>query len=108
MKKRSLRVKEWRGRKRAQGLRPLSLWLDTATYGRLQAMAEREQVSPAAIVTQALRAIEPGGAPRQALPLPLNESNFGLVGVSLRARRAGQDRLKIQPIKPPVVRLPQA
>jgi hypothetical protein len=45
MKKRSLRVKEWRGRKRAQGLRPLSLWLDTATYGRLQAMAEREQVS---------------------------------------------------------------
>jgi hypothetical protein len=51
MKKRSLRVKEWRGRKRAQGLRLLSLWLDTATYGRLQAMAQREQVSPAAIVT---------------------------------------------------------
>lgn len=68
MKKRSLRVKEWRGRKRAQGLRPLSLWLDTATYGRLQAMAQREQTSPAAIVTQALRAIEPGGAPVKPFP----------------------------------------
>jgi hypothetical protein len=61
MKKRSLRVKEWRGRKRAQGLRPLSLWLDTATYGRLQAMAQREQVSPAHIVTRALVSLESGG-----------------------------------------------
>jgi hypothetical protein len=64
MKKRSLRVKEWRGRKRAQGLRPLSLWLDTATYGRLQAMAEREQVSPAHIITQALVSLESGGGVR--------------------------------------------
>jgi hypothetical protein len=61
MKKRSLRVKEWRGRKRAQGLRPLSLWLDTATYGRLQAMAQHEQTSPAAIVTRALVSLESGG-----------------------------------------------
>jgi hypothetical protein len=68
MKKRSLRVKEWRGRKRAQGLRPLSLWLDEATYSRLQARAQREQVSPAAIVTQALRAIEPGAVPIKPFP----------------------------------------
>jgi hypothetical protein len=68
MKKRSLRVKEWRGRKRAQGLRPLSLWLDTATYGRLQAMAQREQTSPAAIVTQALRRLEPGGEGVKTFP----------------------------------------
>jgi hypothetical protein len=68
MRKRSLVVKQWRGRKRAAGLRPISLWLDTQTYGRLQAMAEREQVSPAHIVTQALRAIEPGGAPVKPFP----------------------------------------
>jgi hypothetical protein len=68
MKKRSLKVKQWRECKRAQELRPLSLWLDMQTYGRLQAMAEREQVSPAAIVTQALRAIEPGGAPVKPFP----------------------------------------
>jgi hypothetical protein len=61
MKKRSLKVKQWRECKRAQGLRPLSLWLDTQTYGRLQAMAEREQVSPAHIVTRALVSLESGG-----------------------------------------------
>jgi hypothetical protein len=68
MRKRSRQVAQWRSHKRAQGLRPLSLWLDTATYGRLQAMAQREQTSPAAIVTQALRAIEPGGAPVKPFP----------------------------------------
>jgi hypothetical protein len=31
-------------------------------------MAQREQTSPAAIVTQALRAIEPGGAPVKPFP----------------------------------------
>jgi hypothetical protein len=64
MRKRSLVVKQWRGRKRAAGLRPISLWLDTQTYGRLQAMAEREQVSPAHIVTRALVSLESGGGVR--------------------------------------------
>jgi hypothetical protein len=68
MKKRSLQVKQWRGRRREAGLRPLSVWIDAQTYNRLQAMAQREQVSPAAIVTQALRAIEPGGAPVKPFP----------------------------------------
>ena len=64
MRKRSLVVKQWRGRKRAAGLRSISLWLDTQTYGRLQAMAQREQVSPAHIVTQALVSLESGGGVR--------------------------------------------
>jgi hypothetical protein len=68
MKKRSLQVKQWRGRRREAGLRPLSVWLDTQTYNRLQAMAQREQVSPAHIVTQALRRLEPGGAPVKPFP----------------------------------------
>jgi hypothetical protein len=61
MKRRSLKVKQWRSRKREQGLRPLSLWLDVQTYGRLQAMAQREQTSPAHIVTLALVSLESGG-----------------------------------------------
>jgi hypothetical protein len=64
MKRRSLSVRAWR----AAGLRSISLWLDEATYSRLQAMAQREQVSPAVIVTQALRAIEPGAAPVKPFP----------------------------------------
>jgi hypothetical protein len=68
MKKRSLRVKQWRGRRRAEGLRPLSLWLDTATYDRLQAMARAEQVSPAHIVTLALEKLEPGATGVRAFP----------------------------------------
>jgi hypothetical protein len=68
MKKRSLGVRAWRARRREEGLKPLSLWLDMATYNRLQAMAHAQQTSPAAIVTQALRAIEPGGAPVKPFP----------------------------------------
>jgi hypothetical protein len=68
MKKRSLQVKQWRGRRRAEGLRPLSLWLDEATYSRLQTMAQREQVSPAHIVTLALRSLESGGAGIRTFP----------------------------------------
>lgn len=60
MKKRSLGVRAWRARRREEGLRPLCLWLDAQTYNRLQAMTQREQVSPAHIVTQALRRLEPG------------------------------------------------
>jgi hypothetical protein len=64
MRKRSLVVKQWRNRKRAAGLRLISLWLDAQTYGRLQAMAQREQVSPAHIVTRALVSLESGGGVR--------------------------------------------
>jgi predicted DNA-binding ribbon-helix-helix protein len=64
MKKRSLVVKQWRSRKRAQGLRPLTLWLDTATYNRLQAMAQREQTTAAHLVTQAFHSLESGGGVR--------------------------------------------
>jgi hypothetical protein len=61
MKKRILLVKKWRSRKRAEGLRPVPMWLDTATYSRLQAMAQREQISPAHIVTRALVSLESDG-----------------------------------------------
>jgi hypothetical protein len=61
VKKRSLKVKQWRSRKRAEGLRPLSLWLDTETYSQLRAMAHEQQTSPAHIMTLALRSLEPGG-----------------------------------------------
>jgi hypothetical protein len=39
-----------------------------ATYNRLQAMAQHEQTSPAHIVTQALRRLEPGGEGVKAFP----------------------------------------
>jgi hypothetical protein len=68
MKKHSPVVKQWRGRKRAAGLRPLSLWLDTSTYSRLQTMAQREQTSPTAIVTQALRRLESGSEGVKTFP----------------------------------------
>jgi hypothetical protein len=61
MKRRSLSVRAWRARRRAAGLRSISLWLDEATYSRLQAMAQREQTSPAHIVTRALISLESGG-----------------------------------------------
>jgi hypothetical protein len=61
MKKRSLGVRAWRARRREEGLKPISLWLDAQTYNRLQAMAQREQVSPAHIVTRALVSLESGG-----------------------------------------------
>jgi hypothetical protein len=61
MKKRSLGVRAWRAHRREEGLKLLSLWLDAQTYNRLQAMAQREQVSPAHIVTRALVSLESGG-----------------------------------------------